>query len=52
MVKAPNPYVRASALHGNPIVTSAGGTDFEVQDVLVDHDGRGIVGFSARERCL
>jgi uncharacterized protein YrrD len=49
MVKAPNPYVRASALHGNPIVTSAGGTDFEVQDVLVDHDGRGIVGFSARE---
>jgi len=49
MVKAPNPYVRASALHGNPIVTNDGDTDFEVQDVLVDRDGRGIVGFSARE---
>ena len=49
MVKAPNPYVRASALHGNPIVTNDGDTDFEVQDVLVDRDGRGIVCFSARE---
>jgi uncharacterized protein YrrD len=49
MVKATNRYVRASALHGNPIITGGGDAEYEVQDVIVDEDGREVLGFSARE---
>jgi uncharacterized protein YrrD len=48
MVTAATPLARASSLIGRPVITNDGEKSHEVQDLVLDDDGRTVVGLTLR----